>query len=84
MTPSSTGGGAEERYEKMQRESDAWSARVQASIDALTEDDQTDWQALAGELANHLTRRRFGEVSRDDMDREAETLVCYHTAIERG
>jgi len=30
---------------------DPWSARVQASIDALTQPDQPDWQALAGELA---------------------------------
>jgi hypothetical protein len=79
--PSPTGGGAEERYEKFERESAEWSARVQASIDALTQPAQPGWQALAGDLAE-VVAGAIEELSSEgyDVSEEKAVLARYHEA----
>lgn len=67
-------------------ESAGWSARVQASIDALTHD-QPHWQVLAGDLAHLLalaqpyiqaSNRSYGQWL---TDASSQALARYHEAI---
>jgi hypothetical protein len=81
--------GAEERYEKFERESAGWSARVQASIDALTQPDRPDWKARAGDLAHLLALAQpYIQASERSYARwltgaSSQALARYHEAIDQ-